>query len=158
MTAFMDRPDRNISLCTETGKQRVKIIRDGKQHEIGRFDTVEEARAARDAFPDRRKCALQARAARVAQLAAREAGDPYAEPVHSNTDVFDAVQAICHDYLDHPETRALQASIDERLYTMLQTVVRGGHPIELACKVMGMPPKVLQSLTSRVLAARNTAT
>ena len=43
MTAYMSRPDRNITYCKLTNKQRVKITRDGVTHELGRFDTKEEA-------------------------------------------------------------------------------------------------------------------
>lgn len=155
MTAYMSRPDRNIAFCKLTNKQRVKIIRDGVTHELGRFDTKEEARAARDAFDDPRKGALQVRATLVAQQSAITDKTEFVDPFPQHTDAYQAVKGICQGYLDDPERLALQAQLDDRLYSMLQAVVRSGHPVEIACQIMGLSTKALQALTTKVLAARN---
>jgi hypothetical protein len=157
MAAFMARPDRNITRCTVTGKQRVKIIRRGVTYELGRFDTVEEARVARDAFVDPRKDALEARAVRVDRQMARAEGTPFIDPRPERYAEHQAALNAWQTHLDDPERAALQAQLDDRLYTHLQGMVRSGIPPELVRQAAGLSVLELGELTHRVLAARNAA-
>lgn len=44
--------DRNITWCNTTGKWKVKLTRDGKEHFLGRFTERHAAREARDRFEE----------------------------------------------------------------------------------------------------------
>ena len=117
MTAFMDRPDRNISRCAETGRWRVKIIRDGETHNLGRFDTIDEARAARDAYPDRRKAALDKRLVTLSKAETKRAWK---------------------EFLKSPGQDALQKALDRGVYYFIQDMLERGASLTDACSAAGI--------------------
>lgn len=107
MTTIDTRPNRNIARCTETGRWRVKIIREGVTHEVGRFDTLEEARAARDSFPPARRKPLPERS----QLSQRR----------------EVIQAW-REFLASAEYLGLLAQIEELVANKQRQLIESGLP------------------------------
>ena len=121
MTAFNKRPNLNIHYDAESGRWRVKIIRDGVTHHLGRFDTEEEARAARDAFPPKvpRKRSATAKGEATRQW---------------------------KEFLKTPARIALQKAIDESTYQQIQRMVDLTGDLTPACRAAGITPSQYAAL------------
>lgn len=108
----------------------MKIIRDGVTHELGRFDTIEEARAARDAYPDRRKAALDKRRATLAK----------AETARQ-----------WKAFLLTPTRQALQDQLDISSFYQIRLMVAEGAALVDACKVAGMTAAKYSELVRQLI-------
>ena len=112
MPAVNTRPHHNVSFCTATSRHKVKIIRDGVEHYLGRFDTLEEAITVRDTFLQSIEGTKQERADQR-----REA------------------EAQWRAFLASPEYHAALAAVDRLMEEQRQQMIESGLPTDIVSNV-----------------------